>query len=89
MIFIFKTVKNKFLVFLILALLLFNSNKTVISSFCMASEPSTVKMYADTYVYKYRTNSQLENSRNAYGIKAKVHGQNPIGMMLNLLSLLI
>ena len=55
----------------------------------MASEPSTVKMYADTYVYKYRTNSQLENSRNAYGIKAKVHGQNPIGMMLNLLSLLI
>lgn len=32
---------------------------------------------------------KLENSRNAYGIKAKVHGQNPIGMMLNLLSLLM
>ena len=32
---------------------------------------------------------KLENSKNAYGIKAKAHGQNPIGMMLNLLSLLM
>lgn len=28
-------------------------------------------------------------SKNAYGIKAKAHGQNPIGMMPNLLSLLM
>ena len=32
---------------------------------------------------------KLENFKNAYGIKAKAHGQNPIGMMLNLLSLLM
>ena len=32
---------------------------------------------------------KLENFKNAYGIKAKAHGQNLIGMMPNLLSLLM
>ena len=32
---------------------------------------------------------KLENFKNAYGMKAKAHGQNLIGMMPNLLSLLM
>ena len=37
----------------------------------MASEPSTVKMYADTYVYKYRTNSQTGNLQKRLWNKSK------------------
>ena len=41
-----------------------------------------------TYMF-INTGVKMVFFKNAYGIKAKAHGQNLIGMMLNLLSLLM
>lgn len=41
-----------------------------------------------TYMF-INTGVKMVFFKNAYGIKAKAHGQNPIGMMHNLLSLLM